>query len=103
MSRGDPCGSVRVACVPGFGRIRRVVATGANRSHCTNLVGMVRETRPVMGAPFSTRLQYDGGEPRCCGVAVHRFWSWTILGQSDYDSTDAARVLRAPYVRGNAG
>ena len=43
MSRRDPCGSVRIACVPGFGRIRRVVATGANRSHCTNLVGMVRE------------------------------------------------------------
>ena len=49
-----------------------------------------------MGAPFSTRLRYHGGEERCCGVAVHRFWSWTILGQSDYDSTDAARVPRAP-------
>ena len=51
---------------------------------------------PIMGPPFSTRLRYDGGEKHSCGVAAHRFWSWTILGQSDYDSTDAARVLRAP-------
>ena len=102
MSRGDPCGSVRVACVPRFGRIRRVVATGANRSHCTNLVGMVREAPADHGGTvFDPALVRWGRTAllRCCCAPV------LVLDDLGPERLrlDGRRAGAEGTVRGNAG
>ena len=73
MSRGDPCRSVRVACMPRFDRIRRVVATGANRSHYANLVGMGEKAPADHGGTVFDPASVRWGRTallRCCCAPV---------------------------------